>query len=350
MSKLRNHSKTESFRNWNHCGTWGSRVPKQPQSRLEAADRVTLLMSFVPFLLEYGPVSVSQLADHFEITEHQVDELIQLLAMSGIPGDSGSYQHSDLFDINWDLYESERQVELWSHIAVESTPRLSTREAATIVAGLQYISGLVPVADQAVVNQLLNKIATGASALPENISVATAVPPFDLGVLKSAVNSQTPVTFTYRKRTGGDEERTVDPLRVDVIGSQWYLRAWCHARNEVRAFRLDRMSKLRVSPKKFVSLVTAEELPVQLFAESPADTVVQFRIPANIFPLLSNYHPTVSSTLPDNHLLIEVRFADLSTVPLFVALAAGHIHITEPLSAQLVVQDWANQALARYSR
>ena len=65
-------------------------------SRLEASDRVTLLMSFVPYLLEHGPVSVDDLAQHFDITTTQVEELVQLLAMSGIPGDCGLMSGSKL--------------------------------------------------------------------------------------------------------------------------------------------------------------------------------------------------------------------------------------------------------------
>ena len=77
-------------------------------SRLEAADRVTLLMSFVPYLIDQGPVPVDQLAQHFDISPAQVQELVQLLAMSGVPGENGYYQHQDLFDINWDLFEECR--------------------------------------------------------------------------------------------------------------------------------------------------------------------------------------------------------------------------------------------------
>ena len=47
-------------------------------SRLEAADRVTLLMAFVPYLIDQGAVPVDQLALHFDITPAQVQELVQL--------------------------------------------------------------------------------------------------------------------------------------------------------------------------------------------------------------------------------------------------------------------------------
>ena len=139
--------------------------------RLEASDRVTYLMAFVPYLIEQGATSVSELADHFGLESSHVEELVQLLAMSGVPGDNGYYQHQDLFDINWDLFEEQKIVELWQHVGVEATPRFSAREAAALLAGLQYISGIVPERDKDIIDKLVTKISSGASAEPENLPV-----------------------------------------------------------------------------------------------------------------------------------------------------------------------------------
>ncbi len=176
-------------------------------------------MSFVPYLIEQGPVPVEQLATHFDLTTSQVEELVQLLAMSGVPGDDGYYQHQDLFDINWDLFEQEHIVELWQHVGVESTPRFSAREAAALLAGLQYISGIVPERDRSIIDKLVLKIASGASAEPENLLVTPAPVPVDLDVIRQAVTSGHSVGFEYRSATGELTPRSVDPLRLDLVGS-----------------------------------------------------------------------------------------------------------------------------------
>lgn len=317
--------------------------------RLEAADRVTLLMSFVPYLIDQGPVSVEQLARHFSITATQVEELVQLLAMSGVPGDDGYYQHQDLFDINWDLFEEQHVVELWQHVAVDATPRFSAREAAALLAGLQYISGIVPESEKDTVLKLVEKISLGASAKPENLQISPAPVPVDLEIIRSAVQSEHSVEFTYHGSTGAQMERRVDPLRLDLVGESWYLRAWCHDRQALRTFRLDRISELSVSQHNIITTLTDKDLSDELFEVSDNDVRVRFSIEESALPLISGYSPEIISRNGEVSLEIEVAFSDLTSVPIFVAQVPGAITVLSPRSAQEIVHQWASQALASYN-
>ncbi len=314
--------------------------------RLEAADRVTLLMSFVPYLIDQGPVSVEQLARHFSITATQVEELVQLLAMSGVPGDDGYYQHQDLFDINWDLFEEQHIVELWQHVAVDATPRFSAREAAALLAGLQYISGIVPESEKDTVLKLVEKISLGASAKPENLQISPAPVPVDLEIIRSSVQSAHSVEFTYHGSTGVQMQRRVDPLRLDLVGESWYLRAWCHDRQALRTFRLDRISELSVSQHNIITTLTDKDLSDELFEISDTDVRVRFRIEESALPLIYGYSPEIISRKSEDSLEIEVAFSDLTSVPIFVAQVPGSITVLSPRSAQEIVHQWASQALA----
>ena len=317
--------------------------------RLEAADRVTLLMSFVPYLLDQGAVPVAQLAAHFDITPAQVSELVQLLAMSGVPGDDGFYQHQDLFDINWDLFEEQQIVELWQHVAVDATPRFSAREAAALLAGLQYISGIVPDRDKSIVEKLVTKIASGASAEPENLLVTPAAVPVDLDVIRQAVISGHSVSFIYHNASGEKSARSVDPLRLDLVGESWYLRGWSHERDALRTFRLDRISELSVSEDSFVSDLNASELSDELFDIKETDIRVMFLVDNASLALLAAYRPEVRGTSDGNMARIEVAFSDLTSVPVFVAQIPGSVQVLSPPEAISAVSMWAEQALAAYN-
>ncbi len=318
-------------------------------ARLEAADRVTLLMSFVPYLIEQGAVPVQQLAEHFDITVAQVQELVQLLAMSGVPGDDGYYQHQDLFDINWDLFEDQQIVELWQHVAVESTPRFSAREAAALVAGLQYISGIVPERDRTVVDQLVAKIASGASAEPENLLVTPAAVPVDLDVIRSALSTGHSVSFIYQNSTGERSTRSVDPLRLDLVGETWYLRGWSHEREALRTFRLDRISELSVSTETIQTTLSLADLSDELFDVSDSHIRVVCEIEESALLLLSAYSPTVLGAVDQNMLSVEVAFSDLTSIPVFVSQIPGAIQVISPPEAVSAVRLWAEQAQARYN-
>ena len=318
-------------------------------ARLEAADRVTLLMSFVPYLIEQGAVPVQQLAEHFDITVAQVQELVQLLAMSGVPGDDGYYQHQDLFDINWDLFEDQQIVELWQHVAVESTPRFSAREAAALVAGLQYISGIVPERDRTVVDDLVAKIASGASAEPENLLVTPAAVPVDLDVIRSALSTGHSVSFIYQNSMGERSTRSVDPLRLDLVGETWYLRGWSHEREALRTFRLDRISELSVSTETIQTTLSLADLSDELFDVSDSHIRVVCEIEESALLLLSAYSPTVLGAVDQNMLSVEVAFSDLTSIPVFVSQIPGAIQVISPPEAVSAVRLWAEQAQARYN-
>lgn len=318
--------------------------------RLEASDRVTLLMSFVPFLLDRGPVSVNELAEHFDITPQHVTELVQLLALSGLPGGDGFYQHQDLFDINWDLFEEENIVELWNHVAVEAAPKFSSREAAALVAGLQYISGIIPEADKTLLSGLLTKIAEGASTQPENILISAAPVPVDLEVIRSALRQNRSITFTYLNARGESLGRAVDPIRLDLVGQTWYLRGWCHARSALRTFRLDRMSDLEVSVQSRLTELTSADLPTELFDVSVTDIEVTFLVEKSALSLLAPYQPRVISAHSDTQVLIRVGFADLGAVPRFVMQLPGSISVVEPADAHELVISWVKRSLGTLTK
>lgn len=317
--------------------------------RLEASDRVTLLMSFVPFLIEHGAVSVDQLAEHFDISPEQVKELVQLLAMSGVPGDNGFYQHQDLFDINWDLFEDQQIVELWQHVAVDSTPRFSAREAAALLAGLQYISAIVPENDRTVIDDLVSKIALGASAEPENLLITPAASPVDLDVIRQAVAAGVSVHFTYQNASGERHPRTVDPLRLDLVGESWYLRGWSHEREALRTFRLDRISELTVSTQPMTTTFSAHNLSDELFDVSDSHVRVIFEIEESTLPFISGYKPVVLNQGANHLVQIEVPFSDMSSVPVFVAQLPGGIRVVSPPEAVSAVSTWTIQSLAVYN-
>lgn len=318
-------------------------------SRLEAADRVTLLMSFVPYLLDQGAVPIAQLAAHFDITTAQVEELVQLLAMSGVPGEDGFYQHQDLFDINWDLFEEQQIVELWQHVAVDATPRFSAREAAALLAGLQYISGIVPDHDKSIVEKLVAKISSGASAEPENLLVTPAAVPVDLDVIRKAVLSGHSVSFIYQNALGERTTRSVDPLRLDLVGESWYLRGWSHERDALRTFRLDRISDLSVSQDSFVTDILASDLSDELFDIKETDIRVMFLVDNSSIPLLAAYRSEVRGAAAGDMVHVEVAFSELSSVPVFVAQIPGSVQVISPPEAISAVSMWAKQALTAYN-
>lgn len=314
--------------------------------KLEAIDRVNMLMVFVPYLIEHSPLKVHELATTFDIEPAQVRELISLLAMSGIPGDSGLYQHQDLFDINWDAYEEHDVVELWNHVGLDATPRFSAREAATLVAGLNYLRGVVNPKLELQLEQLLAKIAQGSSSTPQNITVDSVKHPASFDALSVAISNRTTVRFEYQTSTGVHSERLVSPLRIDVIGFAWYLRAWCHDRQALRTFRLDRLSALANADAVFTSPVKPEELSDELFSPGGEDIVAEVRTTESFLASLREYAPELISGAHNGFVRVHIRFAELPSVVTFAAKYAGYVEVLTPAHVRAAVATWAAAQLA----
>ena len=55
----------------------------------------------------------------------------------------------------------------------------------------------------------------------------------------------------YRDRDGQASERELHPYGIAYRGGAWYLVAWCRLRQDLRSFRLDRVTAVQALPATF---------------------------------------------------------------------------------------------------
>ncbi|MFM9878193.1 MAG: helix-turn-helix transcriptional regulator, partial [Rhodoglobus sp.] len=269
----------------------------QPQ---KAQDKLAFLLSLVPYLMDRDRVSVAEAAIHFGVPQEQIREAVRLISVSGIPGETASYQHGDLFDISWDDFEDNDEIVLTNLVAIDDSPRFSAREAAALIAGLQYLSALPEHSDRAAVASLQSKLSRGASAVPSQVAVEASETDDTVRLIREAVEKSVQLKFDYLNSRGELENRHVDPLRVESVDADWYLRGWCHLREAVRTFRLDRISQALVTDEPITHGATDVTLPDTLFEGSPDDLLVTIDVAAGAEALLADYVPDgATSTVVD---------------------------------------------------
>lgn len=71
-----------------------------------------------------------------------------------------------------------------------------------------------------------------------------APPRIDVAYLRAATWAEESVRFAYTDAKGAESVREVDPLGIVYMQETNMLMAWCHLREDFRAFRLDRMDAL----------------------------------------------------------------------------------------------------------
>jgi proteasome accessory factor C len=318
-------------------------------AELKAQDKLAFLLSLVPYLVDHERVSVAEVSAHFGVPAERIRDAVRLIGVSGIPGETTQYQHGDLFDINWDDFEFNDQIVLTNRVAIDDSPRFSAREAAALIAGLQYLSALPEHADRAAIATLMAKLSRGSSGAPSAVAVEATETDETLELIRQSVAEGVQIQFDYRGARGENERRRVDPLRIESMDADWYLRGWCHLRQGVRTFRLDRISSPQITTEPITFRAKDVALPENLFEGSEHDLIVTIDVAPAAASLLADYVPDGAITHEvDGRLRTSIRVSHYHGLKRLLASMAGVAVVVEPPEARLAVAEWAAAGAARY--
>ncbi|QPZ39908.1 helix-turn-helix transcriptional regulator [Paramicrobacterium chengjingii] len=313
-----------------------------------ARDKLAFLLSLVPYLLDRRHSTVAEAAAHFDVTEEHVRQSVRLIAVSGVPGDSTQYQHNDLFDIDWDSFEERDEIIITHLVAIDDSPRFSAREAAALIAGLQYLSAIPEQADRDVIGAVMAKLTRGASGAPLQVAVEEGVADNTLSDIRSAVSAERQIEFTYINSRDERERRRVDPLRIDSLDQNWYVRAWCHLRGGVRTFRLDRMSDVAIIDAEITHRAGDVTLPDTLFQASDNDVSVIVDLSKDAVPLIDEYIASTTANADPGRVTATLRLAHMANLGRLIVGLPGNARVIEPAEAREQISRWASRALSRY--
>jgi predicted DNA-binding transcriptional regulator YafY len=207
------------------------------------------LLTVLELLQSYKQISGPDIARRLEIDVRTVRRYIVNLQDMGIPieaerGPYGSYQ----------LQRGHRL-----------PPLIYTdAEAVAMTLGLLAIREFHFPVDVAAVERALAKTERvlpenalrQARALQEAITFNVARPPVVLEndfvlTLSSAVEQRQRVHLSYKSFGGDDSERDYDPYGIVFNEGYWYVTGYCHLRQDLRTFRLDRIVTLELGTHRF---------------------------------------------------------------------------------------------------
>ncbi len=203
---------------------------------MSADERLQRLLALVPWVAAHDGPSLAEVCARFACTETELVSDLQLLFLCGLH----PYTPDTLIDV--DVADGR----VWIRYAdYFSRPlRLTPAEGlALLAAGTSLLAA--PGADpEGPLARGLAKLAgaLGVSA-EESVDVSLGpAPPETLRALSEAAAGRRQVELEYYA-FGRDEwtRRVVDPYAVFSAGGQWYVAAFCHAVDDERLFRVDRV-------------------------------------------------------------------------------------------------------------
>lgn len=323
---------------------------------LIAPDRVLLLLSLVPYLREHGPTPVSQLAAAFDVQPELLRTLVRFLGTAGVPGETLSYQHEDLFDIDWDALERDDVVSLIRTVAVDEAPRFAPTETAALLAGLHALTPLLPPEDAELARRTAAKLGA-ALGVTERQPLSVTAEPEDSRIpgVVSAIEAARVLAFEYRDASGAATSRRVAPIELSQGSGTWYLRAFCLDRRAERTFRVDQMRGLRELAEAAEPREAAEPARsvmteiVALVSERALSRIGGFApevLEAEVLEAGSLEAAVLEAE--DGRLRVRVEAWHPGTAVRLVQQLPGEIVIESPAGAREAVREWAERALSAY--
>jgi len=316
-----------------------------------SSDRLAFLLALVPYLIDQVSVSVDEAAAHFGTTPERIRRAVELIAVSGVPDASGSVlPGSGMFDIDWDQFD-EQGIIRFRQAPLTEQPRLSGREAAALIAGLQTIMALPDFAERGELLALREKLARGTTSGVAPVAVAATDSGETLQAVRRAQAAAQRLALDYVSGDGDREERLVDPIRLDSIDGVWYLRGWCLTREAERTFRIDRIASVR-------SVGDADEHPASnadpasLFSGASGGGVsVEIELDEAALPLVADYLPGDVRAVDgeEGRVRATVELSHRAKVGRLATRLVGAGRVVTPTAAA-DARHWAERAIAAQHR
>lgn len=317
-----------------------------------AKGQVERMLALVPYLRERGGVRVERVARDFGVPAEQIQDDLNVLWFCGLPG----AMPDDLIDVDMEALEGEGVIHVDNTDFLDRPLRLDAHQALALIVALKTLRDVAGSREREAIDRALVKLETAAGdALGVVDQVEVQIDGADRQVtdtVSSALQHKHRLRMSYFVPARDETtHRDVDPMRLVMAEGHTYLEAWCRRTEDIRMFRLDRVT-------------AAEELDVAADpppAAQPRDLSEGLFQPAaddmlatvDLVPgarWVADYYPHESADdLPDGGLRVRLRVSDPAWLVRLALRLGGQARIVIPSELAERVQQEARRALQAYA-
>jgi predicted DNA-binding transcriptional regulator YafY len=202
----------------------------------------TRLLTVLELLQSHQRISGPEIARRLEVDGRTIRRYIVMLQDMGIPvegerGPYGTYQLQRGYKLPPLMFTDAEAVAL--------TLGLLAMRAFRFPVDMAAVEGALAKTERLMPEKLLDQ----ARGIQEAIAFNAPPPPVLIqndyvAALSLAVQQRHRVRLRYHSWQGEDTEREFDPYGIVVNEGYWYTGGYCHLRNDMRTFRLDRIAAL----------------------------------------------------------------------------------------------------------
>lgn len=171
--------------------------------------------------------------------------------------------------------------------------------------------------------------------------------------LRQAIREQRQVSLVYRGRVQAEsQQREVDPYALVFRWGWWYVLGYCHLRDAIRSFRIDRIVELTLLDKTFqapADLNVREHLHEEW--ESPSQVLVRMRFAPDAARIALE-NRTLWDALEeqdDGSVIVSVTWPDLIWAASMALSFGPSAVVLEPEEVRRTVCEWAGAIARQYA-
>jgi predicted DNA-binding transcriptional regulator YafY len=208
----------------------------------------TRVLTILELLQARGSLSGAELAARLEIDRRTVRRYITMLQEMGIPikatrGPYGSYHLRRGFKLP--------PLMLTDDEALAITLSLFAARRSGMVVDLLTVEGALAKIERVLPEELRARMQAVQAVVAFHPAPTAPQPQGDIvGTISLAAHQLRRVQLRYRSR-GEETVRSFDPYGLVYHWSRWYTVGWCHLRNGVRVFRVDRVVSAELQAETF---------------------------------------------------------------------------------------------------
>ncbi len=210
----------------------------------------TRVLAVLALLQAYGRMSGAELAQRLEVNIRTLRRYIIMLQDLGIPieaerGRNGAYVLSEGFKLPPMMFTNEEALALT--VGLISARHLNLAETdRAIESAFAKLERVMPLDLKSRVRALTETV-----TLDQNTASSTAPSEVVLSAMSSAAQLQQRVHIEYHSEQGEDTKRDFDPYGLTYYLQRWYVVGYCHLRQDLRSFRLDRITHISILNANF---------------------------------------------------------------------------------------------------
>jgi len=204
-------------------------------------ERTARLLDLVPYISSHQGISLTELANVFNVDQGQMTSDLTTLWMCGLPG----YTPLELMDLDFESgFVTIRNAETLSK------PRSITfDEGVALVLGLDLLRSAISPERVDLLERidLLSQRLAGLINLPSALSATSVVNQDVSGAIAAALKSRMGLEISYHSLYRDElSTRIIFPIEIVKTDSHLYLSSYCHTASDFRQFRIDRIQTATV--------------------------------------------------------------------------------------------------------